>query len=136
MSHASWQLSHPGLALRRLALASLVLATTAAGVLAFWRVLAADGMAPLEAVVLGLFSITFTTSCMAFWTMLTGILLRMTGHHPVTLARQPPCAAEAPPLARTALIMPAYNEDMAGVVHCLTATWRSLRQTGESGHFD
>ncbi|MEX0430237.1 glucans biosynthesis glucosyltransferase MdoH [Spiribacter insolitus] len=136
MTHSSWHLTQPGLPLRRLALALLVLATASAGVHAFWRLLAPGGVQPLEWAVLILFSITFTTSCVAFWTMIAGILLRLAGRHPVTLSRRDPDPAEAPPLARTALVMPAYNEDMAGVVHCLTATWRSLQQTGESEYFD
>ncbi|MEX0385775.1 glucans biosynthesis glucosyltransferase MdoH [Spiribacter onubensis] len=136
MTHSSWHLMQPGLTVRRLVLMMLVWATAAAGLHAFWRLLAPGGMQPLEWAVLMLFAITFTTSCVAFWTMMTGILLRLAGRHPVTLSRHGPDAADAPPLARTALVMPAYNEDMPGVVHCLTATWRSLQETGESGYFD
>jgi membrane glycosyltransferase len=133
---SGWRLTTPALAWRRVLMAVLVVVTATAGITSFARLLAPGGIAPLEWMVLGLFAVTFTTSCMVFWTMSIGILLQLTGRHPVTLDTDPPSASKAPTPARTAIVMPAYNEDMAGVAHCLTATWQSLRGHEERRHFD
>jgi len=135
-SDSDWRLTAPALAWRRLLMAVLVAATAVAGVTTFARLLAPGGIAPMEWMVLGLFAVTFTTSCMAFWTMTMGILLQLNGRHPVTLGLAPPPATQAPTMAPTAIVMPAYNEDMAGVAHCLTATWQSLRAHDERQYFD
>lgn len=133
---STWALTEPALPLRRLLMAGLALATTALGIHWLVTLLGADGIDPLEWLVIGAFSVTFGFSATAFWTMMAGIGLRLSGRHPVTLATTPPGPDDAPPLARTALVMPAYNEDMADVVHCLMSTLQSLRDTGEAGWFD
>ncbi|RZU98155.1 membrane glycosyltransferase [Spiribacter vilamensis] len=133
---STWALSEPGLPLRRAVMGALAIATSMLGIHWLWTLLQPNGVGGLEWLVIAAFSVTFSVSCVAFWTMLAGILLRLAGRHPVTLRRELPSAADAPPLAKTALVMPAYNEDMADVVHCLMSTLRSLHETGESDWFD
>lgn len=134
--NTTWALVEPALPLRRALMAVLAVASSALGIHWLWTLLQPGGVGGLEWLVIAAFSITFSVSCIAFWTMMAGILLRLAGRHPVTLRRNAPSAADAPALAKTALVMPAYNEDMADVVHCLMSTLRSLHQTGESDWFD
>ncbi len=139
MAHSrpsSWQLQAPATGWRRGLLALLVLATLASGLAGMLGILRSGGLDAVDGLILTLFSITFGTTCLWFWTSMTGILLRMLKRHPVTLGRLHPDPANAPPLASTALVMPAFNEDMDGVAHCIAATWRSLEATGEARHFD
>ncbi|MEX0372319.1 glucans biosynthesis glucosyltransferase MdoH [Spiribacter roseus] len=133
---SSWTLTEPALPLRRGVMAGLAMATTALGIHWLTALLGGGGIDALEGLVIAAFSVTFGFSCIAFWTMMAGIALRLSGRHPVTLQRGAPAAEDAPPLARTALVMPAYNEDMGDVVHCLMSTLQSLRDTGQSEAFD
>jgi len=133
---SSWTLREPGLPLRRAVMSLLAAGTTAAGIHWLATLLAGGGIDALEWLVIAAFSVTFGFSCVAFWTMMTGIALRLAGRHPVTLQRGAPRADDAPPLARTALVMPAYNEDMGDVVHCLMSTLQSLQDSGEGDAFD
>ncbi|AGM41228.1 glucosyltransferase MdoH [Spiribacter salinus M19-40] len=134
--HTSWRLHEPGLAMRRLLMVLLVSLTAAVGISGMLTVLGPDGLSAIDWVVLSLFFITFTTTCLWFWTAIIGIVLRSAQLHPVTLGPEHPDAEDAPGLAPTAIVMPAFNEDMEAVAHCITATWRSLEATGETEPFD
>ena len=136
LEYSSWRLNAPAVAGRRLLLAALVLGTTAIGLHGIGSVLGGAPFGLAEWLIIGLFTVLFSTTCLWFWTTTIGILLRLLGRHPVDLGRWHPDPADAPPLAATAIVMPAYNEDMDGVANCIAATWRSLEATGESGHFD
>ena len=100
------------------------------------NILQANGLRAIEWILLGLFLPTFFVLCVAFWSTLIGIALRAANRHPLNLSQGQPDCDNAPPLAPTALVMPAYNEDMATVVHGLAATWQSLVDTGHASTFD
>ena len=128
--NSPWRLSTPGLGARRFVVMALVALTTGLGSLLMLDILQRLGMRVIDWLLLGLFIPTFLLLCIAFWTTIIGILLRAMQRHPITLAKRQAHTSNPPPLAPTALVMPIYNEDTATVVHCLTATWQSLIDTG------
>jgi len=90
----------------------------------------------LEGSVLGLFALLFGWVSAGFWTGVMGFweLLRGQGHRHL-------CAADAgrgpiPAEARTAIVMPICNEDVARAFAGLRATYESLAATGELERFD
>ncbi|MDR5906925.1 glucans biosynthesis glucosyltransferase MdoH [Franzmannia qiaohouensis] len=125
MSYADPAPRQPLLWLRRLALAVLVLASTALGVATMFRILYDGGLGILQAAVLGLFAITFGWIALAFWTALIGFVISLARRDPLTLARQAPPATAAL-ASRTALVMPIYNEDPARALGGLEATCHDL----------
>ncbi|WP_229359060.1 glucans biosynthesis glucosyltransferase MdoH [Halomonas salipaludis] len=125
MSYADPAPRQPLQWLRRLALAVLVLASTALGVATMFRILYDGGLGILQAAVLGLFAITFGWIALAFWTALIGFVISLARRDPLTLARQAPPAIAAL-ASRTALVMPIYNEDPARALGGLEATCHDL----------
>jgi len=93
---SSWTLTEPALPLRRGVMAALAMATTALGIHWLTALLGGGGIDALEGLVIAAFSVTFGFSCIAFWTMMAGIALRLSGRHPVTLQRGAPAAEDAP----------------------------------------
>lgn len=134
--NSPWRLSTPGLGARRFVVMALVALSTGLGSLLMIDILQRLGMRVIDWLLLGLFIPTFLLLCIAFWTTIIGILLRAMQRHPITLAKRQAHTSNPPPLAPTALVMPIYNEDTATVVHCLTATWQSLIDTGQADAFD
>lgn len=125
----------PGKSARRYLFASLSLVTTVAGVYTMFDILRANDLTTLEAILLGLFSITFCWISMAFWGGLFGFILQMLRIDPFSLKRIQRADASAI-TTRTAVVMPVYNEDTHRVIAGFEATLRSLEQTGELSHFD
>ena len=118
---------------RRITLAVLILAQTLAASWAMIAVLPYHGTQPLEILILALFAILFAWVSAGFWTALTGfaLLLARRDRHAISAP-----AAGAPKRARTAVVMPICNEDVARVFAGLRATYESLRTTGEDASFD
>ncbi|RJG01974.1 glucans biosynthesis glucosyltransferase MdoH [Noviherbaspirillum sedimenti] len=128
-----WQ--HPG-NLRRLSLLFMMLAQTALATQAMARVLPYQGQPPLEIAALVLFALLFCWVSAGFWTALAGFLVLWRGGDRFAVSRE---AAREGPLdaaARTAIVMPICNEDVARVAAGLRATHESIRQTGELACFD
>lgn len=101
------------------------------------------GVTPLEGAILLLFVATFGWITVAFWSAVLGFVLQALGRHPLTLARSRHPADDGaeslpdlPAGARTALVMPAFNEDPARITEGLATLARSLAATGRAGHFD
>ncbi|MGH8148848.1 MAG: glucans biosynthesis glucosyltransferase MdoH [Steroidobacteraceae bacterium] len=120
--------------LRRLGFFGLTLGTSGIASFLFEDILSANGLEPLEAVGLVLFSILFTWIAGAFWTAVAGFAIRLAGGD-----RRVMRAAEAEGLAvtnRVAVVMPVYNEDPARVFAGLDAIWSSLAAEPEQGSFD
>ena len=126
----------PGQSARRYLFACLSLITTLAGVYTMYDILSANGLSPLEAVLLALFSITFCWISMAFWSGLFGFVLQMLRIDPLSLKRMQTAPDTSPISTRTAVVMPVYNEDTHRVIAGFEATLRSLEATGELQHFD
>ena len=129
----------PGQRLRLPLYLALVVATTLGGVLLMLDIMRSNGITPLEGLILALFAATFGWISMAFWSGILGFGLHLLGRDPLSLARVrgPGSGAGEPPLtSRTALVMPAHNEDPDRVLAGLDAVRSSLERTGAGAHFD
>jgi membrane glycosyltransferase len=98
----------------------LVLASTALAVSQLLGVLGGDGLSSREGVILALFTILFAWIGAAFWLALFGAFARIGGE--ILLPLKP---ADGPSAARTAILMPVYNEDSAQVFSGVRAIWES-----------
>ncbi|ACE85536.1 glucans biosynthesis glucosyltransferase MdoH [Cellvibrio japonicus] len=126
----------PGQRARRYLFALLSLVTTLGGVYTMFDILSANGLNTLETVLLVLFSITFGWISMAFWSAAFGFTLQMLRLDPLSLKPLERGSDNSPIIARTAIVMPVYNEDTQRVIAGFEATLRSLEATGELAHFD
>ena len=127
---------YPAAAWRRTLLLALVIAQTMIATDFMTRVLPYQGRQPLEIVVLVLFAILFAWISAGFWTAIAGFILRLRGTDRYAISRT---AADDAPIeagARTAIIMPICNENVARVFAGLRAIYDSLVRTGELKHFD
>jgi membrane glycosyltransferase len=123
-------------AARRVALVLLVLAQTAAGAWCLTEVLPYHGERPLELAILGLFTVLFTWVSIGFWTAVAGFAVLATGRDRRSIVRTLAGAGEIPRDARTAVVMPICNEQVARVFAGLRATYTSLARTGALERFD
>jgi membrane glycosyltransferase len=97
-------------------------------------VLEANGLTGIEILGLVLFFSLFTWIAGALWTAIAGFGVRLAGGDPAGIVVT---GLEARPLrARTALVMPIYNEDPRRVAAGLESIWASLAQQPERGAFD
>ena len=114
-----------------------VAVTTLVGVGMMLDIVQANGLTPLEVIILGLFAVTFGWISIAFWNAVIGFAL-------ITLRRDPlslECSATGPTarcpiVTRTALAMPVYNEDPVRTLNGLAVMLRSLARTGQGDRFD
>jgi membrane glycosyltransferase len=98
----------------------LVLASTVAAVTQMVGVLQVDGFTPREAVITTLFAILFAWIASSFWLAVFGAWARSTKINLLPLK-----PASGPSAARTAILMPVYNEDVARVFSGVRAIWES-----------
>lgn len=98
----------------------LVLASTVAAVTAMAGVLRGGGFTAGEIALLALFAVLFAWISTSFWLTCMGAVARLAGHRLLPLK-----AAAGPSAARTAILMPVYNEDAAGVFAGVRAIWES-----------
>ncbi|TXH03929.1 MAG: glucans biosynthesis glucosyltransferase MdoH [Nevskiaceae bacterium] len=122
--------------LRRFFLVALVLAQTWLATYFMSAVLPYHGAKKLEMVVLAIYAILFAWVGTGFWTALMGfwVLLRGKDRYSIngSVAGDPPIADDA----RTAIIIPICNEDVARVFAGLRATYDSVARAGALKHFD
>jgi membrane glycosyltransferase len=109
-----------GVAPRRWLYLFLVVASTVAAVTQMLGVLQIDGLTIREATILLLFAILFAWIASSFWLTLFGAFARLTRAD--TLPLKPPSGVSA---ARTAILMPIYNEDVSRVFSGVRAIWES-----------
>ncbi len=131
--HRSWQFAAT---VRRLVLLALVVAQTVLATDFMAGVLPYHGRQPLELGILGLFAILFLWVSAGFWTAMAGFVLQLRGHDRYAISTR---EAQGTPLAgdaRTAIVMPICNENVARVFAGLRATYDSLARTGEIHRFD
>ena len=114
------RISVPGLAFRRILYASLVLGSTFGGGLGMLAIVSAGGVTGLEVAILLLFVPTFGWITTSFWNAVIGFVLGVTGRDPLTLDRLGTPRDPAPLTTRTALVMPAHNEQPGLVASGLT----------------
>lgn len=131
---------------------TLVTGTVLGGFWMMLGILASGGLSGLEALILGLFVPTFGWISLAFWTAVLGFGLQLLRVDPLTLRRVGGGAGGAEggagPLGvpgemplpedagRTAVVMPARNEDPVQAMEGLAAIAASLRSTGSGHAFD
>ena len=127
----------PLLRLRRWLFFGLIAGTTAVGSWMMLGIVHAAGISALEVVILALFVPTFGWISVAFWNSLFGFMLQILRRDPLTLMRVPPSGTSGRPIrSRTALVMPAHNEDPERVMSGLAATLRSIARTEQDQWFD
>ncbi len=121
---------------RRVVLLGLVVAQTYIATNFMVAVLPYHGRQPLEIVMLILFAILFAWVSGGFWTAIAGFVLQLLGGDRFAISRT--AAADAPldAAARTAIVMPIRNENVARVFAGLRATYDSVAKTGELAYFD
>ncbi|HEX8964656.1 MAG TPA: glucans biosynthesis glucosyltransferase MdoH, partial [Rhodocyclaceae bacterium] len=121
---------------RRAVLAVLTLGMAALATWAMTSVLPYHGRQPLEVAILALFALLFFWVSAGFWTAVMGFVVLLLGgdRHAISAS----AAADAPldAAARTAVIMPICNEDVARVFAGLRATFESVARAGDLAHFD
>ena len=128
-----WQ--HSG-NVRRLVLLSLMLLQTVLATYFMSEVLPYHGTKPLEMLVLGLFSLLFCWVSAGFWTAMAGFLVLMRGDDPHLISHEESGPKWISPEARTAIVMPICNEDVARVFAGLRATYESVQRYGDLDRFD
>ena len=102
-----------------------------------WRVLRVEGVSVLEGVLLALFAALFAWIAQSFLGALAGFVLVLSRKGGRSLGIDPDAPLPSlPPSARTALLMPAYNEDPHRLMAGLQAIYESVRDTGQGERFD
>jgi membrane glycosyltransferase len=127
---------HRTASLRRTVLLALVLAQTyfATGFMA--EVLPYQGRQPLEIAILILFVVLFGWISAGFWTAMAGFVLLCRGHDRHAISATAAGNSPIDPAARTAIVMPVYNENVTRVFAGLRATYESLARANNLQHFD
>jgi membrane glycosyltransferase len=99
---------------------------------------ASDGLTPLEILLLLLYAILIMWIATSFWSATMGFWLLLT-RYDYFARRRYRIAKDSDPLpadARTAILMPIYNEDPARVFAGIRAIWQALQETGQAAVFD
>ena len=122
---------------RRWLFFGLVAGTTVVGVGMMLDIVQDNGITVLGLAILGLFAATFNWISIAFWNAIIGFVLRVLQRDPLFLQRIQTQPSPGRPIAsRTALVMPARNEDPRQVMSGLSAMLHSLDRTGYGELFD
>ncbi|MGO8696532.1 MAG: glucans biosynthesis glucosyltransferase MdoH [Limisphaerales bacterium] len=124
------------LILLRTALGQMCFASLAVGTVAIigrrmFALAETNGLNSLKIAVFVLFLVLMLPITLSFWTAAIGFAVRLAGGGSLKLRRA--LAEPAPPDAawpRTAVVVPVYNEDPAGVFAGIKATYESLEATG------
>jgi membrane glycosyltransferase len=119
---------------RRSAFFGLTVLTAASATWMMWSILAANGLNDLDRAGLVLFFVLFLWISTSFWTAIAGFAVRLRGRDPAQLRL--PAGAVGALRARTAVIMPIYNEDTARVAAGLESIWASIARLPERAAFD
>jgi membrane glycosyltransferase len=122
---------------RRLLLAGLVLLPTAVATAFMQEVLPRHGGTWLEVAIALVFGALFGWISIGFWTATAGFLLLAGGRDRFAITRTIPAApGPVPAGARTAIVMPIYEEPVGRVFAGLRAIHRSLERAGALDAFD
>ncbi|MEJ2538485.1 MAG: glucans biosynthesis glucosyltransferase MdoH [Gemmatimonadota bacterium] len=137
-------LTIPGVRLRRWAFFAVAGATALAGSWMMARIVWVGGLTLLEAGILVLFVPTFSWIVLPFWTAVVGFVLQLARRDPLTLKPLPEETRRGDPapgrhggalVARTAVVMPIYQEDARVVAARVSAILQSLLRTGHADDF-
>ena len=123
--------------IRRTLLTIVVLLQTLVGSYYMSSVLPYHGGNLVEQGLILLFAILFTWISVGFWIGVFGFVVRRFGGDRISLVRRhPDSRLSQVPLARTAVVMPVYHEEVNRSLGGLRAVYRSLQRTGQLEHFD
>jgi membrane glycosyltransferase len=132
-ARSTWQVTAT---IRRVALLALVIAQTVLATDFMAGVLPYHGRQPLEMGILALFAILILWVSAGFWTAMAGFVLLLRGRDRYAISARSAAHHPIGTNARTAIIMPICNEDVARVFAGLRATHDSLARTGQLKRFD
>ena len=121
---------------RRILLLALIAVPTCIATGYMAHVLPHRGSTPIEMAVVAVFAILYTWISIGFWTAMAGwaVLMRSTVRFAVSNLAEG--TAPIPEDARTAIVMPVYNEDVARVFAGICAIYDSLGKSGQRRRFD
>ena len=122
--------------LRRFLFGGLVGASTFIATVVLAHILGSNGLSWADGVVLSLFVLLFAWICAAFWTVMLGFGVVLAARLSARSRDAVPSCDAARDLARTALLVPIYNENVDEVYARVEAIHRSLLDTGRAGAFD
>ena len=122
--------------LRRLILVVLVIGQTWLAAYFMTAILPYHGSHWLEMIILALYAVLFAWVGMGFWTALMGFWVLARGKDRYSISATAAPDAEIAPDARTAILVPICNEDVARVFAGIRSTYDSLARTGQRQHFD
>lgn len=140
----------PIIVARQLLLLLLIALPAAGATLYMLTVLPHKGGTPLEVIILGLAALLFAWILVGFWTALAGFFVLWQGDRYLVSSTpddagargssQPPADPDtvepADGEARTALVIPIYEEDVARTFAGLQAVYESVERTGRLDEFD
>jgi membrane glycosyltransferase len=116
----------PDIATRRWLYLFLVLGSAALASIQLWSVLRIDGLRGSEVLILFLFTLLFAWIASSFWLACFGAFAKLTARPLLSLK---PGLSPGLSRSRTAIIMPVYNEDVAGVFAGVQAIYESVSNT-------
>ena len=122
--------------LRRRLFFGLVGGTALIGIRMMIDIVRYAGINALEIVVLVLFAVTFSWISISFWNAVIGFALMVLGRDPLSLGPATARKLDGGIAGRTALVMPAHNEDPERIMSGLAVVLRSLACTGHGEQFD
>ena len=122
--------------LRRLVFTVVIISQVILGTRYLIDVLPYHGRNLLELSLAMIFALLFTWISIGFWMGVYGFVLRLIGGDRLSLLRRHQADLDAAELARTALIMPIYNESIQRSLGGLRAGYLSLQAVGKLDHFD
>jgi membrane glycosyltransferase len=121
---------------RRAVLALLTAGATAIATWAMTSVLPYHGRRPLEIAILALFAVLFFWVSAGFWTAMMGFVVLLRGGDRYAISATASGDVSLDASARTAVVMPICNEDVARVFAGLRATYDSVVRAGDIANFD
>jgi membrane glycosyltransferase len=121
---------------RRICLLGLVVLQTVIATNFMGSILPYQGRQPLEIAIVVLFAILFGWVSAGFWTAIAGFAILIGRGDRYAISRTAPADDPIGEDARTAIVMPIYNENVARVFAGLRATYESLERSGHLRYFD
>jgi len=99
-----------------------------------FNILKANGLTVLKSIALVLFVMLFTWIAGAFWTAVAGFVVKIIGRDTAVISSRE--VAGRALVARTAIVMPIYNEEVERVAAGISAIWTSLMAQSDAAAFD
>ena len=126
----------PGMALRRLLVIGSAIGLTAFAGREMHKVLGVNGVTPLEVAILVVFVTLFAWIALALSSSIAGFACLLSSPSPLGEGRGKGLLPADQPLPRTALLMPAYNEQPARIMAALAVIHADLQRLGVGATFD